>query len=66
MKRNGWGGPNFNFSYMNLYKIKNNHTKKKNELFLRRLYHPADEDAFYILQEMQLKYGVPTIRQPKS
>lgn len=39
--------------------------RKKRILFPRGLYHAADEDAFYILQEIQLKYGAPTIRQAK-
>lgn len=39
--------------------------RKKLVLFPRGLCHPTDEYIIYILQESQLKYGVPTIEQPK-
>lgn len=41
MKRNGWGGPNFNFSYMNLDKIKSNHAKKKINSVPKRALSPS-------------------------
>lgn len=39
--------------------------RRKHILFPRGLYHPTDEYIIYILQDSQLKYGVPTIKQLK-